>query len=79
MNTNELMSIAEAVETLKIARAAVYAAIDRGEIQTVVVSGKRFLLRKSVCAYQPRSYRGREGRAVGGRPRKQKEGAGEDG
>jgi hypothetical protein len=60
MNTEDLMSIKDAVKMLGMSRAAVYKAIDSARLETVTVAGKRFLLRASVDAYKPRADAGRQ-------------------
>ena len=61
ININELVSQREAAEMRGVTVQAIHFLVKRGRFTTVEVSGKTFLLRKEVAAFEP---------SVGGRPRK---------
>jgi excisionase family DNA binding protein len=65
MNTEDLVSIQEAIKVLGMSRAAIYKAIDSARLETVTVAGKRFLLRTSVDAYKPRADAGKQRKSKG--------------
>lgn len=70
MDTDELMSVKEAAESLGVTRAAVHKAINDGRLLTTVAAGKRFLVRSSVQVFKPR--------ADAGRPRGKKQDAAQE-
>lgn len=65
VDLRELVSQKEAAEIRKVSVQAIHHLLKRGRFTIIEISGKKFLLRKEIEAFQP---------DVGGRPRKKTEG-----
>ena len=63
IDLSELVSIPEAAKMRGVSNQAISKLMQRGRLTTIEISGKKFLLRKEVEAFEP---------DVGGRPRKDK-------
>jgi excisionase family DNA binding protein len=65
VDTEKLVTVSTAAKILKISRAGVYKAIERGRLEALEIGGVLFINRTNLPSY-------RKSKSVGGRPKKKK-------
>lgn len=67
------ITIQEAARRLSVSTSALYFALNQGHLTRHEQYGRILLDEDEVSKYEPRAYKGRPGRRVGGRPAKESE------
>lgn len=65
---NELLTVEQAAREKGVSESAVYLALTEGRLAYELALGRRGVRRSALLAWEPRSYRAREGAKVSGRP-----------